>query len=277
MNGDISYKTHILVGVRPNGMKVLADWAYVPKQAEVQKEIDAAQNGYVTFMLCTPTSIMPARGNGDGRTGGAQTWSGEACEETPLAIGLHLHARTPLRKHSRCTISACNFSAGDVRFILFAIWDRQTAPSLSLSTSLSTNSNDASLTRVPSTPSTVPMCLPSCRDASLLRLHELVADRVTHERADEERLSLRMMVRAMRLHGLDADVEKLADLLVRMSFGDELDHSRSRLVSTDCGRLGFVRNDLSNASETLDVKKGLWDASASMAAIKSRFASVLRR
>ena len=39
MTGDISYKTHILVGVRPNGMKVLADWPYVPKQAEVQKEI----------------------------------------------------------------------------------------------------------------------------------------------------------------------------------------------------------------------------------------------
>ena len=67
MIGDISYKTHILVGVRPNGMKVLADWAYVPKQAEVQKEIDAAQNGYVTYMLCTPTSIMSARGNGDGQ------------------------------------------------------------------------------------------------------------------------------------------------------------------------------------------------------------------
>ena len=60
MTSDISYKTHILVGVRPSGMKVLADWPYVPKQADVRKEIDAAHNGYVTFALCTPTSIMPA-------------------------------------------------------------------------------------------------------------------------------------------------------------------------------------------------------------------------
>ena len=60
MVGDISYKTQILVGVRPSGMKVLAEWPHVPKQAEVQKEIDRAQNGYVTFVLCTPTSILPA-------------------------------------------------------------------------------------------------------------------------------------------------------------------------------------------------------------------------
>ena len=59
MTSDISYKTHILIGVRPDGMKVLADWAYVPKQAEVQNEIDAARNGHVTYMLCSPTSIMP--------------------------------------------------------------------------------------------------------------------------------------------------------------------------------------------------------------------------
>ena len=64
MVGDISYKTHILVGVRPSGMKVLAEWPHVPKQAEVQKEIDRAQNGYVTFMLCSPTSIMPVSGDG---------------------------------------------------------------------------------------------------------------------------------------------------------------------------------------------------------------------
>jgi hypothetical protein len=69
MTGDISYKTHILVGVRPNGMKVLADWPYVPKQAEVQKEIDAARNGYVTYMLCSPTSIMPVCGDGATKSG----------------------------------------------------------------------------------------------------------------------------------------------------------------------------------------------------------------
>jgi hypothetical protein len=60
MTSDISYKTHILVGVRPSGMTVLADWPYVPKQSEVQREIEKGRNGYVTYVLCTPTSIMPA-------------------------------------------------------------------------------------------------------------------------------------------------------------------------------------------------------------------------
>jgi hypothetical protein len=63
--GEISYKTHMLIGVRPNGVKtVIADWSHVPRQAEVQKEIDEARNGYVTFALCTPTSIIPASGTG---------------------------------------------------------------------------------------------------------------------------------------------------------------------------------------------------------------------
>ena len=61
----IDYKTHILVGVRANGvMTVIADWPHVPKQAEVQKEIDEARDGYMTFALCTPTSIIPASNEG---------------------------------------------------------------------------------------------------------------------------------------------------------------------------------------------------------------------
>ena len=61
MTSDISYKTHILVGVQPNGvMTVIADWPHVPRQVEVEKEINSARNDYVTFALCTPTSIMPA-------------------------------------------------------------------------------------------------------------------------------------------------------------------------------------------------------------------------
>ena len=70
MSGDISYKTHILVGVRSNGvMTVIADWPHLPKQAEVQKAIDAARDGYATFALCTPTSILPASGNGKNGAG----------------------------------------------------------------------------------------------------------------------------------------------------------------------------------------------------------------
>lgn len=38
MSGEVSYKTHILIGFRLNGtMTVIADWPHVPKQAEVQK------------------------------------------------------------------------------------------------------------------------------------------------------------------------------------------------------------------------------------------------
>jgi hypothetical protein len=67
MSGEIRYNTHILIGVRPNGvMTAIADWPRLPKQADVQHEIDGARNGYVTFVLCTPTSIMPAGGNGYG-------------------------------------------------------------------------------------------------------------------------------------------------------------------------------------------------------------------
>ena len=69
MTGDISYKTHILVGVRPSGMTVLAHWPYVPKQSEVQLEIERGRNGYVTYVLCTPTSIMPASGDGVPKSG----------------------------------------------------------------------------------------------------------------------------------------------------------------------------------------------------------------
>ena len=65
MSGEVTYKTHILIGVRENGvMTVIADWPHVPKQSEVRDRITDARNGYVCFALCTPTSILPAEGNG---------------------------------------------------------------------------------------------------------------------------------------------------------------------------------------------------------------------
>ena len=64
----IDYKTHILIAVRGDGvMTVICDWPYVPSQAEVQEQIDAARNGYVTFALCTPTSVLPASGDASAR------------------------------------------------------------------------------------------------------------------------------------------------------------------------------------------------------------------
>lgn len=75
MSDGISYKTHILIGVRPNGvMTVIADWPHLPKQSEVEQEIEGARNGYATFLLCTPTSILAAgdAGNRHPRRGPGQ-------------------------------------------------------------------------------------------------------------------------------------------------------------------------------------------------------------
>ena len=64
MSAEITYKTHILIGVRENGvMTVIADWPHLPRQSEVQDRMNDARNGYVSFALCTPTSIIPAAGH----------------------------------------------------------------------------------------------------------------------------------------------------------------------------------------------------------------------
>ena len=62
----IDYKTHILIGLTSSGkMTVICHWPHLPRQAEVQRTIDALQEGYATFLLCTPTSIMPVQSNGE--------------------------------------------------------------------------------------------------------------------------------------------------------------------------------------------------------------------
>ena len=59
----IDYKTHILIGHASSGkMTVICHWPHVPRQDEVQKKIDGVQDTYAAFLLCTPTSIMPAKG-----------------------------------------------------------------------------------------------------------------------------------------------------------------------------------------------------------------------
>jgi hypothetical protein len=53
MSAEITYKTHILIGVRENGvMTVIADWPHLPRQSEVQDRMNDARNGYVSFALC---------------------------------------------------------------------------------------------------------------------------------------------------------------------------------------------------------------------------------
>jgi len=55
--GQIDYRTHILVGVRADGvMAIIDDWPHVPTQADVQDVIDAARGPFASFALCTPTS-----------------------------------------------------------------------------------------------------------------------------------------------------------------------------------------------------------------------------
>jgi hypothetical protein len=62
----VSYKTHILIGLAAGGkMVVLHHWSHVPRQDEVQQKIDAECSTYAMFLLCTPTSIMPAKSNGE--------------------------------------------------------------------------------------------------------------------------------------------------------------------------------------------------------------------
>jgi hypothetical protein len=66
----IDYTTHILIGVRANGtMTVICHWPYLPRQAEVQQQIERTKEPYDTFILCTPTSILRVNGVGPSTAG----------------------------------------------------------------------------------------------------------------------------------------------------------------------------------------------------------------
>ena len=61
-DAQIDYRTHILVGVRADGvMTIIDDWPHVPMQADVQGVIDGTRGPYASFALCTPTSILPGK------------------------------------------------------------------------------------------------------------------------------------------------------------------------------------------------------------------------
>jgi len=65
----VDYKTHILIGARDSGsMTVICHWHYLPRQTEVQHKIAATHESFDTFLLCTPTSIMPVQ-SGSGGSG----------------------------------------------------------------------------------------------------------------------------------------------------------------------------------------------------------------
>jgi hypothetical protein len=59
------YKTHILIACTSEGkMSVVCHWPHLRRQAEVEREIDASKEGHTTFLLCTPTSVLPIKANG---------------------------------------------------------------------------------------------------------------------------------------------------------------------------------------------------------------------
>jgi hypothetical protein len=59
---QIDYKTHILIGLRADGvMSIIDDWPHVPLQSVIEKAIADARGSYVAFALCTPTSILPGK------------------------------------------------------------------------------------------------------------------------------------------------------------------------------------------------------------------------
>ena len=68
----VDYKTHILIGRMATGkMTVIWEWPHLPRQAEVQQKIGEVKETYTTYLLCTPTSIMSADGNGGGQRRGS--------------------------------------------------------------------------------------------------------------------------------------------------------------------------------------------------------------
>lgn len=74
---EVDYKTHILIGRTSAGdMTVIGEWPHLPRQSEVQQKIDDARQRYAVYLLCTPTSIMPANGNAvsDRHGGGSSSY-----------------------------------------------------------------------------------------------------------------------------------------------------------------------------------------------------------
>src|SRR2546421_9166966 len=64
MSAEVTYRTHILIGGRPNGvMTVIADWGHLPKREDVQKEIDAASCLFAALYERIPTAGIE-RGTG---------------------------------------------------------------------------------------------------------------------------------------------------------------------------------------------------------------------
>ena len=75
-------------------------------------------------------------------------------------------------------------------------------------------------------------------DASALCLNNSVADRISHERGRRIEIEFAHGGGAVRFHRLQADVQKLPDFLVRMSFGDELDHAALSVGKNQLGTAG---------------------------------------
>ena len=59
------YKTHVLIGcTSDHKMTVICHWPHVPRQTEVEQVTRMSKEGHSTFLLCTPTSILPVNADG---------------------------------------------------------------------------------------------------------------------------------------------------------------------------------------------------------------------
>lgn len=58
------YNTHILIGCTSDGkMTMICHWPHLPRKAEVEQAMHLSKEGHATFLLCTPTSVLPVNGN----------------------------------------------------------------------------------------------------------------------------------------------------------------------------------------------------------------------
>jgi hypothetical protein len=58
------YNTHILIGCTSDGkMTMICHWPHLPRKVEVEQAMHLSKEGHATFLLCTPTSILPVAAN----------------------------------------------------------------------------------------------------------------------------------------------------------------------------------------------------------------------
>jgi hypothetical protein len=82
----VGYHTHILIGVEATGsMTVICHWSHVPRQTDLQDQIDKNNKPYAQFLLCTPASVLrhPMRALTERSTGPSARCDHQRCSKRP--------------------------------------------------------------------------------------------------------------------------------------------------------------------------------------------------